>query len=56
METVTQLLGHRSIEVTQRSYNKWVAERQADLEVVVRNSWLRTGDARKSTVKNPHKH
>jgi integrase/recombinase XerD len=56
METVSQLLGHRNIQVTQRSYNKWVAERQADLEAIVRNSWLRIGDVRKSTAKNPHKH
>jgi integrase/recombinase XerD len=56
METVSQLLGHRKIEVTQRHYNKWGAERQADLESVVRNFWLRIGDVGKTVVKKPRKH
>jgi integrase/recombinase XerD len=36
LEYVSQLLGHASIEVTQRHYNKWVRERQQDLEAVTR--------------------
>jgi hypothetical protein len=36
LEHVSQLLGHASIEVTQRHYNKWILERQQDLEAVTR--------------------
>jgi len=56
IEDVSQLLGHASIEVTQRHYNKWVLERQQNLEDVVRNSWSRIGHVGKSTSRNPHKH
>lgn len=56
MGTVSQLLGHRRVEVTQHHYNKWVAERQADLEAIVRKSWLRIGDTNKSNSRKPHKH
>jgi integrase len=56
MESVSQLLGHRRIEVTQRHYNKWMAERQADLEAIVRNSWLRIGDTKSLKSRKPHKH
>ena len=35
---VVKLLGHRTIKVTQRHYNKWVQERQRNAEAVVRNS------------------
>ncbi len=46
LDTVSQLLGHRKIEVTQRHYNKWVPERQKLLEDSVRKLWKET----KSTV------
>ncbi len=39
VENVSLLLGHKSIAVTQRHYNKFVAERQRNLELVVENSW-----------------
>jgi integrase/recombinase XerD len=39
IEMVSQMLGHASIEVTQRHYNKWVAERQRNMKAVVRKSW-----------------
>jgi hypothetical protein len=31
METVSQLLGHKKIEVTQRHYSKWILERQQNI-------------------------
>jgi integrase len=37
---VSQVLGHRKTEVTQRHYNKWVPERQTKLEEAVRNTWI----------------
>ncbi len=46
MDLVSQLLGHRKIEITQRHYNKWVPERQKLLEDSVRKLWKET----KSTV------
>jgi site-specific recombinase XerD len=48
METVSQLLGHRKTEVTQRHYNKWILERQQNMEAVVRNSWSRIGHVKKT--------
>jgi integrase len=38
METVSHLLGHKKTDVTQRNYNKWILERQQNMEAVVRNS------------------
>jgi integrase len=48
METVSQLLGHKKTEVTQRNYNKWILERQQNMEAVVRNSWSRIGHVKKT--------
>lgn len=56
METVSQLLGHKKTEVTQRHYNKWILERQQNMEAVVRNSWSRVGHAKKTDAQNQHKH
>jgi hypothetical protein len=56
METVSQLLGHKKTEVTQRHYNKWILERQQNMEAVVRNSWSRVGHAKKTDARNQHKH
>jgi hypothetical protein len=52
---VVKLLGHRTMKVTQRHYNKWVQERQRNAEAVVRNSWSRIGHVRKLDSRNPHK-
>ena len=48
METVSQLLGHKKTEVTQRHYNKWILERQQNMEAVVRTSWSRIGHVKKT--------
>ena len=34
METVSQLLGHKKTEVTQRHYNKWILERQQNIRLL----------------------
>ncbi len=39
LETVSELLGHRSIRVTQQSYAPWVKARQDKLEEAVRRTW-----------------
>jgi site-specific recombinase XerD len=39
LETVSILLGHSNIKITQRHYNKWVPERQRSLEEAVRKAW-----------------
>jgi integrase/recombinase XerD len=43
LETVSQLLGHASVAVTERSYRHWVKGRQEKLEDAVKNSWARLG-------------
>jgi integrase len=48
METVSQQLGHKKIEVTQRHYNEWILERQQNMEAVVRNSLSRIGHVKKT--------
>jgi len=39
LETVAELLGHRSIKVTEQSYAPWVKARQDKLEEAVRRTW-----------------
>jgi integrase/recombinase XerD len=39
LETVSKLLGHRSIAVTERHYAAWVPERQTKLETAVKSAW-----------------
>jgi integrase/recombinase XerD len=39
LETVSQLLGHRSTKVTEQSYAPWIKARQDRLEEAVRRSW-----------------
>lgn len=39
LESVSQLLGHRSIKVTEKSYAPWVKARQDRLEEMVRRTW-----------------
>jgi integrase len=41
LETVAELLGHRSIKVTEQSYAPWVKARQDKLEEAVRRTWKR---------------
>lgn len=39
LETVSQLLGHRSTKVTEQSYAPWIKARQDQLELAVRMTW-----------------
>ncbi len=39
LESVSKLLGHTSIKVTERHYAPWVKARQDQLEVDVRRTW-----------------
>jgi integrase len=42
IETVSRLLGHTSIKITERHYNPWVKSRQVALDAAVQgaNGWL----------------
>lgn len=42
LESVSQLLGHQSIKVTEKSYAPWVKARQDKLEQMVRRTWETT--------------
>jgi integrase len=37
--TVAVLLGHRKVAITERHYSRWIVERQAVLDIAVRNTW-----------------
>ena len=39
LETVSMLLGHQSIAVTQRHYSPWIKSRQTALEAAVKSTW-----------------
>jgi integrase len=39
--TVAKLLGHGRVAVTEQHYSRWIPERQAAIDVVVRDSWAR---------------
>ena len=39
LEEVSKLLGHESIETTERSYAKWVKGRQDRLDALVTGTW-----------------
>jgi integrase len=39
LETVSRLLGHKSVAVTEKHYSAWVPERQAKLELAVKAAW-----------------
>ena len=43
IESVAQLLGHRSIRITERHYSAWVKSRQDKLEADVRKAWHTDG-------------
>lgn len=47
LETVSLLLGHRKLAITERYYARFVPERQASVEAQVRKSWARTGHSKK---------
>jgi integrase/recombinase XerD len=40
IETVSMLLGHQSIAITQKHYNPWIQSRQAALEDAVKRTWV----------------
>jgi integrase len=39
LETVSRLLRHKSVAVTEKHYSAWVPERQAKLELAVKAAW-----------------
>lgn len=43
LETVSLLLGHRKLAITEKHYARFVPERQASVEAQVRKSWARLG-------------
>jgi len=47
LETVSLLLGHKKLAITEKHYARFVPERQALIEAQVRKSWARTGHAKK---------
>lgn len=54
LETVSLLLGHKKLAITERHYARFVPERQALIEAQVRKMWARFGHTKKSTSKKPH--
>jgi integrase len=47
LETVSLLLGHKKLAITEKHYARFVPERQALIESQVRKSWARTGHSKK---------
>jgi integrase len=47
LETVSLLLGHKKLAITEKHYARYVPERQALVEVQVRKSWARSGHSKK---------
>jgi integrase len=47
LETVSLLLGHKKVAITEKHYARFVPERQALIESQVRKVWARTGHAKK---------
>jgi site-specific recombinase XerD len=47
LETVSLLLGHRKLAITEKHYARFVPERQALIESQVRKTWARTGHVKK---------
>jgi integrase/recombinase XerD len=52
LETVSMLLGHSSIKITERHYSPWVAARQRKLENSVKEAWaqMAASEAAESTL------
>jgi len=40
LDSVSKLLGHSSIKITERHYAPWVRARQEQLEAEVRRIWM----------------
>jgi len=40
IETVSILLGHSSIRITEKHYSPWVKSRQDNLETQIRKIWI----------------
>jgi len=55
LETVSVLLGHRKLAITEKHYARFVPERQASIDRQVRKSWARGGHAKKSLSINTRK-
>jgi integrase len=49
MERVSILLGHSSVQITERHYAPWVRARQEQLEADVRQTWVASPDAYEGT-------
>ena len=47
MEEVSKLLGHESIRTTEKSYSKWVQDRQDRLDALVTGTWTASAKKRK---------
>lgn len=47
LETVSLLLGHKKLSITEKHYARFVPERQALIEAQIRKSWARTGHNKK---------
>jgi integrase len=47
LETVSLLLGHQKVAITEKHYARFVPERQALIESQVRKTWARVGHVRK---------
>lgn len=45
METVSVLLGHQSIKVTERHYASWTRERRQAIESAIRKTWVESAQA-----------
>jgi site-specific recombinase XerD len=47
LETVSLLLGHKKLAITEKHYARFVPERQVLIETQIRKTWARTGHTRK---------
>jgi len=50
IETVSVLLGHSSVKITQKHYNPWIAARQEQLEQAVKSTWATAKPAKPARV------
>ena len=53
LETVSVLLGHSSIKITEKHYKPWVRALQRKLEGEVMRAWRRMPEARRTTRRRP---
>ena len=47
LETVSLLLGHKRLAITEKHYARFVPERQAQIEAQIRKTWARLGHTNK---------